>query len=353
MNLEDQEAFSVLDTQKMMDHIFELPQQLEDAWDLGMTLPLIEPQGLNSVIVTGMGGSSIGGDLLAAYAAPYCPVPVVVHRGYNLPAWARGPQTLVIAVSHSGDTEETLMVFEQALASNCRTLAISSGGKLGRLVETAHQPAGLYQYNGQPQTAVGYQFGLLLAAFFRLGWIPDPSREFREALHAVRNQQTNMMPEVPVAYNPAKRLAGQLVGRWVIVHAADHLEPVARRWKNQISEVAKAWGQFEFLPEADHNSLAGLGHPEAVLSQAVALFLEAPSNHPRNLLRLGMTRQVFMEQGVSTDAVHAKGETRLAHILTLLHFGDYVAYYLAMAYGENPTPVDILEAIEDELDKNK
>jgi glucose/mannose-6-phosphate isomerase len=129
------------------------------------------------------------------------------------------------------------------------------------------------------------------------------------------------------------------------------LNPVARRWKGQINEIAKAFAQFEFLPEANHNTLAGLNNPGSALTQTIALFLQAPSNHPRNRLRLEHTREIFMTQGMNTDVIQAKGESRLAHIWTLLHFGDYTSYYLAMMYGEDPTPVDILTALKDELGK--
>jgi glucose/mannose-6-phosphate isomerase len=206
-----------------------------------------------------------------------------------------------------------------------------------------------FQHVGQPRAAVGYSFGLLLAAFFRLGLIADPTEELQETLHAMRNQQMNLLPQVPVTMNPAKRLAGQLMGRLVVVFGADIMEPVARRWKGQISELAKAWAQFEFLPEANHNTVAGLNSPEPVLQQTISLFLQAPSNHPRNLLRLEITRQMFMIQGMNTDFINAKGATPLAHIWTQLHFGDYVAYYLAMAYGEDPTPVDALLMLKEEL----
>ncbi len=351
MDLGDVAAFRKLDTQDLMSHIFKLPQQLEDAWTLGMELPLPDMGSLSNITIAGMGDSAIGADLLLAYAAPVCPVPVQVIRGYSLPAWVSGPQSLVIALSRSGSTEETAAIFEAVQSRNCRTLTITTGGSLGQAVAAAGNAVWLYHYDGPPHAAVGYAFGLLLAAFHRLGLVPDPSADLREALHAMRNQQTNLLPEVPVAFNPAKRLAGQMMGRSVVVFAAEHIEPVARRWKAQLNQFAKAWGQFEFLPEADHNTLVGLNHPEGGLSQTIALFLEAASNHPQNLLRLGFTRQILMEQGLNTDSVQAKGETLLGHMWTLLHFGDYVAYYLAMAYGEDPTPVDIIDALKDELGK--
>ena len=152
----------------------------------------------------------------------------------------------------------------------------------------------------------------------------------------MRSQQANLQAEIPVVRNPAKRLAGQLMQRWVMIFGADVLEPVARRWKTQINELAKAWAQFELLPEADHNALAGLQQPEQGLSNTMALFLRAPSYHPRNLLRTELTKQAYMLEGLNTDFYDAQGETSLAHQWTALHFGDYMAYYLAMLYEMIP-----------------
>ena len=124
--------------------------------------------------------------------------------------------------------------------------------------------------------------------------------------------------------------------------------PVSRRWKGQINEIAKAGAGFELLPEADHNALAGLVNP-ALLMQTVTLFLRAPSDFPRNQLRLELTRQGFMTEGLNTDIYSANGETPLAHVWTALHFGDYLAYYLAMSYGMDPTPVDALQTLKTTL----
>lgn len=349
MNLDDLAAFQALDTQDMIGHINGLPDQLLTAWALGQSLPLPSIEGVRQILIAGMGGSAIGADLIASYAQPLCLLPVLVHRDYDLPAWAGGPETLVIASSHSGNTEETVSTFEQAHQRGCRMMAIATGGKLLQLGNEFEVPVWQFQHAGQPRAAVGYSFGLLLAALSRLNLLPDPSAELQGAVAAMRAQQEHLIPQVPAVQNLAKRMAGQLVGRWVAVFAADILSPVARRWKGQISELAKAWGQFEFLPEADHNTLAGLNNPEGPLSQTIALFLTAPSNHPRNLLRLEYTRQIFMTQGMNTDMLSAKGDQPMAHIWTLLHLGDYIAYYLAMAYGEDPTPVDALTMLKDEL----
>jgi len=343
MNLDDLDFIHKLDKQNMLEEINNLPAQLKKAWDLGQTLPLPELKGLRQVIIPGMGGSAIGADLLAAFIAPGCKIPVIVQRDYGLPAWADGPETLVIASSHSGNTEETLEAYTAALQNKCSLMAVATGGKLAEQAEQTNIPLWKFEHKGQPRAAVGFSFGLLLAALSRLGLITDPTNELAEAVEVMKKQQDYLKADVPTNQNPAKRLAGQLVERWVNVYASGCLAPVARRWKTQINEIAKAGAGFEFIPEADHNALAGLINPADILAHTVTLFLHAPSDHPRNHLRLDLTRHGFTVEGLTTDVYEALGESRLAHIWTSLHFGDYMSYYLAMAYGSDPTPVEALE----------
>jgi glucose/mannose-6-phosphate isomerase len=342
MNLDDFHSFRQLDPQNMLGEIEALPGQLLSAWELGQQLPPLDGKGLTRVIISGMGGSAIGADLLAAHVAPVCKLPVIVQRDYGLPAWAHGPQTLVIASSHSGYTEETLDGFNAAVKAGCRILAVCTGGELEQRASARDVPVWKFKHAGQPRAAVGFSFGLLLAAFTRLGLVPDPADELLEAVADMRSQQETLRAEVPVVQNPAKRMAGQLVGRWVNVYGSGRLAPVARRWKGQVNEIAKAGAGFEFLPEADHNALAGLKNPP-LLMQTMTLFLCAPSDHPRNSLRLELTRNEFMVKRLSTDICHANGSSPLAHVWTALHFGDYLAYYLAMMYEVDPTPVEALQ----------
>ena len=349
MNLDDLNLFKQLDPEDMLWQIDNLPDQLEFAWQLGSSLDLPLSKTIDRVLMTGMGGSAIGGDLLNAYIAPYCPVPVAVNRSYTLPVWAQGPNTLVIAASHSGNTEETLEAFDQALARECQILAITTGGTLATKGKEAGIPVWQFEHNSQPRAALGFSFGLLLAAFFRLGLIPDPSEDLALALAAMRTQQETLTADVPVVNNPAKRMAGQLMGRWVSVFGAGILAPVARRIKGQISELAKAWAQFEDIPEANHNSLAGIVNPEELFGRTMMVFLMASTNHPRNQLRGEITRKIFMLEGLNTDFIQAKGDTPLANQWTTIHFGDYTAYYLAMAYGVDPMPVAALQSLKAQL----
>ncbi len=171
MNLDDLDYMHNHDPQNMLGEIDNLPAQLAQAWELGQTLPPPVSSGLRQVIISGMGGSAIGADLLAAFIAPICPVPVFVQRDYGLPAWAHGPETLVIASSHSGNTEETLQAFDAALQNKCSLMAIATGGKLADLAGQVNIPLWKFEHKGQPRAAVGYSFGLLLAAFSQMGLV--------------------------------------------------------------------------------------------------------------------------------------------------------------------------------------
>lgn len=358
MNLDDLSRFKQLDPQDMLAHINGLPDQLGFAWDLSQRQPFegLEPSkgSLRQIVIAGMGGSAIGADLVSAAVMDTCSVPIFVHRDYDLPAFAKGTGTLVICSSHSGNTEETLDAFDAAIENGCRVLALTTGGKLAEKAKDAGFPVWKFEHKGQPRAAVGFSFGLILGALSRLELVPDASADVAGAVKAMKSQQAALVAESPVSKNPAKRVAGQLMGRWVTVVGAGALAPVARRWKGQINEVAKAVANFEFIPEADHNTLAGILYPpEVVPPHVITLFLRAPSDHPRNRLRLDMTRKTYMLEGLNTDAYTAKGDSIIAHIWTALHFGDYVAYYLAMAYGVDPTPVSALESLKAALKEAK
>jgi glucose/mannose-6-phosphate isomerase len=343
MNLDDLDRFKQLDTLNMLGEIDNLPDQLGFAYQLGLKHELPEWKDFRQVVIAGMGGSAIGADLLASYSAPLAPLPISVHRDYGLPLFGQGPETLLICSSHSGNTEETLDAFETGLNAGCRMIVVSTGGQLAERARENNIPVWTFNHIGQPRAAVGYSFGLLLAMFQRLGFIPDQQAALEDALASMKKLQEETKADVQAVNNPAKRYAGQLMGRWVTMMGSGLLTTVARRWKGQINEIAKAGANFEFLPEADHNTLAGTMNPEEVLNpHTMTLFLRAPSDHPRNRLRSDLTRKAFMLEGMNTDHVDARGNTALAHMWTLILFGDYVAYYLSMGYGVDPTPIQAL-----------
>jgi glucose/mannose-6-phosphate isomerase len=349
MNLDDLSAFRQLDRQGMLAQITGLPGQLEQAYELGAALPLPVCSGVERILIAGMGEAATGPDFFAAWAVDQLSLPINLCQDFELPFWARGSRTLVVAVSDSGETEETLALCEQAADAGCPVLTLTTGGRLAELAYARGFPAWIFPRCQISRTAVGWTFGLLHAACSRLGWLPDPLKELDDGLHAMRNAQMTLLADVPAVKNPAKRMAGQMVGRWVAVFSAGFLAPVARRWKIQLNQMAKTWAQVEILPEATHTTLEGLANPSHPLESVLALFLLSNQLDQRNLSRLGLTRSFMMQQGFNTDALDARGRSRYAQLWTSLLFADYTAYFLAMAYGVDPTPTPALDNFQSTL----
>ena len=343
MNLDDFGQFKTIDKRAMLREIQGLPEQLSHTWQIADKYPLPQIENIANVLIAGMGGSAIGADLLAAYAAPLCEVPITVLRNYHLPKWAKDSSTLVICSSHSGNTEETLSVFREAVSSHCSVMCISTGGQLLKSAKEESLVGWKFEHEGQPRSAVGFSFGMLLNLFSRLNLINEQSLILESTVAGMREYLKEIDAEVPVFQNLAKRIAGQAMNRHLVFLGAEHLEPIARRWKTQVNELAKCWGQFEFLPEADHNTLAGLVFPEVNLQNTYAVFLDSENYHPRNQKRMQLTFTEFMLAGMCTDKIMIPEKSVLVEMWKLLLLGDFVSYYLAMAYEVDPTPIEALQ----------
>lgn len=351
MNLDDFDQFKKIDPDGMLGEIQGLPDQLALAWKIADKLPLPQAEVFSNVIIAGMGGSAIGADLLASYAAPLCSVPISVVRGYHLPKWVRGKKNLVVCSSHSGNTEEILSVFEEAIANQCTVMSISTGGQLLKSAAEKNLVGWKFDHIGQPRSAVGFSFGMLLNLFSRLRLLDDQTSVVESTIQVMSDYIKKIDADVPVSQNIAKRIAGQAINRYLVILGAEHLEPIARRWKTQINELAKYWAQFEFLPEADHNTLAGLVFPEENLQNTYALFLDSENYHPRNHKRVEITFSEFMLAGLCTDKVKIPDSSTLSEIWKMLVLGDFVSYYLAMAYQIDPTPIEALENFKKSMNK--
>jgi glucose/mannose-6-phosphate isomerase len=350
MNLDDFKSFNTIDINGMLASIKSLPDQLADAYRQGGGYKLPQNKEFDSIIIAGMGGSAIGADLLVAYITSELKIPVVVLRDYQLPGWAEGKKCLVICSSHSGNTEETNSVFLQAVERNCTIVVITTGGKLLSAAAEKSITAWQFDHSGQPRAAVGWSFGLLLRLFSRLSLISDKDQEISDAVYSMKHLAEKIDAEVSTVNNPAKRLAGQLIDQYVSIFSAEHMRPVARRWKTQINELAKAWGQFEYLPEADHNTLAGVINPPDLLPKIFTVFLRSNHFFPRNLKRMDLTFSEFMVAGLCTDQIDFSAPDTLSEIWNAILFGDYVSYYLAMMYKIDPTPVDAIESLKEQME---
>lgn len=349
MNLDDVERMRVLDPEGMLSRIDALPGQLESAWAEAAGHRMPEVKDVRHVVFAGMGGSAIGADLATAFARRQSKASLTVWREAGLPAWASGPGCLVVVSSHSGNTEEALTAYREAGPAGARRVVLTSGGVLKEEAERSGDPVWPIRHTGPPRAAVGYSFAFSLAVLNRLGLVPDPGGEVAMAVAAMRGQAARLTADSPVVRNPAKRMAGQLMDRWPIFFGGGILGPVARRWRSQVNELAKAPAQFEELPEADHNVVAGTAGPASLIGKTMAVFLRATRDDPGVNRRVEATRHLLMVEGYNTDMVDGEGECLLAQQWTALQYGDYAAYYLAVAYGVDPMPIPAIESLKDLL----
>jgi glucose/mannose-6-phosphate isomerase len=349
MNLDHFAALQKLDPDGMLGHAAALPKQCQEAWTATQDLALPgDYQNANKVVIAGMGGSAIGGDLAAAVAAGTSTIPVLVHRDYALPAHVDA-KTLVIASSYSGNTEETLAAFRAARERGCHLAAVTTGGELRRLAREWHAPLVSFDYVSQPRAALGYLFISMLGILRALDVLNDPTADLEEAMAALEDRKGLFAPESPLAQNPAKQLASRLFGKVPIVIAAGALVPVARRWKTQLNENGKSWAYFEALPEMDHNALSGIHFPPEAADRSRVLLLQQASLHPRNALRLDLTRQVLEGQGIGCEQVLVPGGSELAQILSAVQLGDFASTYLALLYGADPTAIEDIVGLKEQM----
>ncbi len=350
MNLDDLTGIRRLDADHMLGRIQELPDQCEAAWEQCQDFVLPpDYDSVDRVAIVGMGGSAIGGALLKGVIADQCPVPLTVVRDYALPAFIGGPSSLVVACSYSGNTEETLSCLEQALTRETRVVAVTTGGKLSSVARDAGAPVLEFEYQSQPRAALGYSFVLLLGLAYRLGLIRDYGADIAESVQVMRDWQEDLGLEVPQAQNEAKQMATDLEGTLPVVYGAGFLSAVANRWKTQLNENAKQWGFFETLPEVNHNGVVGLGIPPAIRDLAAVLMLRSRLDPDRIQARWRVTRELLAREGVATYQMQGRGEGHLAQMLSLIHFGDYVSFYLAVRNDVDPTPVENIAFLKERL----
>ncbi len=353
INLDDPNIYNKLDKEGMLDHIRNLPQMCRRAWQLAESFILPEDySAVNKVVVLGMGGSAIGGDLAASLVADESKVPVIVHRGYDLPAFI-DENTLVIASSYSGITEETLCAFRQALDTKAKKLVITTGGKLKILAEEQNIPVFCFDYSCQPRAALPFSLLPILNFMQRLGFIQDISTDVSEMVAAMEQLSSKTDIIIPVESNKAKRLAQNLCGKLAVIYGAGITAEVAHRWKTQLNENSKAWAFHEALPELNHNAIVGYCFPQEMSSNTAVVMLKSSHLPPPVALRCDITSQLLDKADICVHMVNGSGNSALAQVMCLVLFGDYVSFYLAILNNTDPTPVDAINFLKSEMSKNK
>ena len=353
INLDDPEIYKKYDPQGMIEDIKALPQLGEQAWKLAMELPLPDDfKQVNKVVVLGMGGSAIGGDLAASLTDTESSVPIVVSRGYQLPTFVDA-ETLVIASSYSGNTEETLSAFKASLDTEAMKLAITTGGRLKELAEEHGVPVFAFDFKGQPRAALPFSFISLLCFMHRLGFIGDRSAEVAEMAAVLTQMLKKVNEKVPLIRNRMKQLAGELHGRFLVIYGGGLLSGVARRWKTQFNENSKSWAFYENLPELDHNAIVGYEFPKELAKNIVVLILRSIHLPERVMLRQQVTAYLLKQAGIRYIFVDGFGITPLTQLMSQVLQGDLASYYLAILNETDPTPVETINFLKNALSQVK
>lgn len=349
MSILDPRDLPKADPQSMYALLESFPDHVRAAARAVKQLSLSLPRPPAALIITGLGGSAIGGDLVRSVAGTQLAIPLIINRDYDLPAYTNA-STLVIACSYSGNTEETLSAYDQARQAGAMVVCITSGGQLEAQAKKDSVPVVALPGGLPPRAALGYALITLLGVLQALRIIPDMGEAIEESAALLETLRSKYRVETPAAANPAKHIAESLQGRFVAIYGScGIMESAAYRWRSQIAENAKNLAMHHVLPEMNHNELVGWQCPQEMLRKVGVIFLRDQGDHPQVQRRFDLTREVISRK---TDVIHevwSVGNSILARVLSTVYLGDYVSLYLAYLNGVDPTPVEVISAFKSKL----
>ena len=342
-DLDRPETYLELDPSDMRSRLRNLPGQCRQAWQQARDTELAGlKRRYDKVVVSGMGGSAIAGDLAADLASLQGTAPIVVVRSLQLP-FALDRSTLFISCSHSGNTGETLSLFRAAKSSPASVMAITGGGRLAAEANESNIPLVPVDAPGEPRSAVGYNLVLLLGILDRLKMFSISEEKVLATAANLNDQIAVLAEDVPEIKNPAKQLAAQLVGRNLLVFGGGIFSGAARRWKAQLNENAKAWAFYENIPECLHNSVESFGAGPSAGKEVFALSLQPRTIAPELEDRYRVLAELLDRNGVANRTLVGLDGSPLTQLLGMTLLGDYVTYYLALLKGLNPSPTPAID----------
>ena len=342
-DLDNPRTYEQLDPLGLRGRLREFPRQCQDAWQQSQALKLPEDwKQISHVVIGGMGGSAIAGDLAKDLAASQQAVPITVIRDFQLP-FPLTSNHLFVACSFSGNTDETLSLFQQARQSEARILAIAGGGQLARMAEEEGLPLLWIQTSGEPRSALGYNLLLLLGVLARLGLVSTSDNAVQSAITGLQEQVARLGEDIPTGNNPAKQLAQELTGRLALIYAGGIFLGVAHRWKSQLNENAKAWALYESIPELLHNSVEAFHSGSIEGSEGLALLLLPAEASAELQRRYQIVEDLLARQGIPYRRIASLAGPPLAQMLSMVLLGDYISYYLALILSIDPSRTPLID----------
>lgn len=341
--LDDTKRMKAADPGGMLERIKDLGHQVREGWDTAKGARLPKEHGkARDITVLGMGGSAIGADFAAALLAGELRVPMLVHRDYGCPNYV-GADSLVIASSYSGNTEETLSGVAEARRRGAKLLGITTGGELASQGQRGGFPIVRFAYAARPRAALGWSLALVMGALGNLGYVRDLSSDVWDALADFDRYASGRVED------DAKELARHLFGRIVGMYGAGVMGVMARRWKGQWNENAKNWSFFDVLPELDHNAIVGFPNPDVARQALAIVVLRSAREDRRTKTRHEVTVELLGRAGVPVEQIEFGGVSPLAEVLKGVYLGDHVSYYLTLLNGADPSPNETIDYLKNRL----
>jgi glucose/mannose-6-phosphate isomerase len=342
-----------IDPKGMYTWIADFPKQIAEAVRIGTDVKIkLNVKGVQNIVLTGLGGSAIGGDLLRSYLSGELHVPFTVNRYYSLPEFV-GKNTLVIVSSYSGNTEETTSAYKDAVKRKARVLCISTGGVTAKMAKRLKHPWIQVPPGLSPRAALGFSFFPLLVVLGRLGFIKPKGRDIKETIQLLKTKSALYRnPESPE--NAPLKLAERLKGTLPVIYsAAEHFDTVNIRWRGQIAENAKQLSSGHVLPEMNHNELVGWNVLTEIMKHMHVVFLHDSGTHKRVAIREKLTHQIVSQYAGEVTEVASDGKGLLARLFSLIYFADWVTLYLAILNNVDPEPVAVIDYLKHELSKTR
>ncbi|MFZ1807045.1 MAG: bifunctional phosphoglucose/phosphomannose isomerase [Cyclobacteriaceae bacterium] len=323
-------------------------RQLADALKIGEAVDLVRPgSDIRNILVTGMGGSGIGANLVESLTFGRVPIPMSVNKGYDIPQYV-GPHTLFIACSYSGNTEETLSTVEKALLKRAHIICITSGGKMLEIAKEHNlfyiqMPAG----SSSPRAMLGYSMISLLFALYHTNLIGAAFiKETQNAIEYLDRGEKAIQAQ-------AELIAKKMNGKLPIIYCDGRLKAMAVRFQNQLNENSKHMAHVNTFPEMNHNEIVGWEHPADVLAKSQVIYLYTDHDHVRVEKRMELCRDIFEKKSNPIIDIVGEGASLLEQYYHLIHLTDWISYYLALENKVDPNPVEVIMYLKGELEKIK
>ncbi len=354
INLDDSKTIEKLDKHNMLTFLKEFPLQCTQAVEIGRLCCshiIADLARVKNISMIGMGGSGISGEIARIVFEPHLKIPITINKGYDLPAFVN-ENSLVLAISYSGETEETLASAEIALERGAQLVAITSGGPLLDLAEKEGLPLIRIPGGLQPRLAVGYLSIPVLIYLSSLGFVYSIEDDIEELIDLLTARSKEYCCDVPSQKNQAKQLAEQLYGKIPIIYGDSGISGLAAlRWKCQFNENSKVPAFYNLLPEMNHNEIVGWEEMVNASREFFLLTLRDSGENPQLAKRFTATKELIADRFAGSAELKSAGRSRLTRLFSLIYLGDFVSAYLALMNGIDPTPVERIQLLKSRIAK--